>query len=81
MLLGRRPTDIRAFQQSVTGLKVDGDAGPETRKALHAALRALPAAPVAAPPNPDPMAAWLAEGAALMAQLEAWRQRPPLPKP
>ena len=41
VLLGRDPADVRGFQR-VAGLTVDGDAGPNTRAALHAALKSLP---------------------------------------
>jgi putative chitinase len=41
VLLGRAPDAVRQFQADTPGLKVDGDAGPATRAALHAALEAL----------------------------------------
>lgn len=39
VLLGRSPTAIKSFQQSV-GLEADGIDGPKTRAALHKALKA-----------------------------------------
>lgn len=39
-LLGFEPEDVRGFQHAV-GIAVDGDAGPQTRGALHAALAEL----------------------------------------
>ena len=48
VLLGYAPADVRGFQ-SAAGLAVDGNAGPKTRAALHAALTRLPSlAPVSA---------------------------------
>lgn len=49
VLLGFKPTvaEVRKFQAATPGLVVDGDVGPATRAALHAALKALPGAPVA----------------------------------
>lgn len=52
VLLGRGPTDVRAFQEATAGLKADGIAGPRTRNALHAALVAAGTAPVTAPASP-----------------------------
>lgn len=39
-ILGRDPDDVRGFQRAA-GLKADGIAGPQTRRALHQALVAL----------------------------------------
>lgn len=41
VLLGRAPTAIKSFQQSVGMKEVDGIDGPKTRAALHKALKAL----------------------------------------
>jgi hypothetical protein len=48
--LGHAPDDLRAFQQSMQGLTVDGRWGPMTHAALISALRALgDAAPLVVP--------------------------------
>jgi putative chitinase len=39
-LLGK--TDVASFQRGISGMKVDGVAGPVTRAAMHKALKALP---------------------------------------
>lgn len=64
VLLGRAPDDVRGFQ-AASGLAADGIPGPLTRKALHAALRALRAAGAAE----DRLEALEAR----LAALEAWR--------
>lgn len=53
VLLRLDPTDIRGFQKAA-GITVDGDPGPQTRDALHAALKAMgaPAPEVAPAPKP-----------------------------
>lgn len=38
VFLGYAPTDVRGFQKTIAGLKVDGIPGPYTRAQLHAAL-------------------------------------------
>ena len=68
VLLGREPADVRGFQRAA-GLLVDGDAGPQTRAALH---RALVAAIPAPEPEPDPAAEALAQDRAGLAGFWAW---------
>lgn len=46
VLLGYEADDVRGFQRAA-GLAVDGISGPNTRAAMHKALTALPASPIA----------------------------------
>lgn len=68
VMLGYGRDDVGRFQAATAGLKVDGDPGPRTRAALHAALKALPAATSA--PG-DQMAALRAAVEALAARVGA----------
>ncbi|WP_425358952.1 glycoside hydrolase family 19 protein, partial [Antarcticimicrobium luteum] len=59
VLLGHGPEDLRAFQRGAR-LVVDGRFGPNSRAALHAALRALPPILPARRAQPSPFRALLA---------------------
>lgn len=75
VFLGYAPDDVGRFQNDA-GLKVDGDAGPLTRAAMHRELTGLAFAaaeppPVPVIPGPTPAEAKLAQARDLTAQLAA----------